>query len=293
MNQAASKPVLPKEKAPGLTIGAKLIITFLGFIALLAGLLVFTYQKYVPPLVNDQIAQRTYAITQSFASAVLDPVVTRNYLRVNKIAEVTVKLPDVAYVAVINAKGIAIAGLFGDMEKFSKDFSSLVKEKGFPKDLAGQNRLAKGQTESRKELMVGGQKVFEIAVPLGESGAEAHIGIFTESVDKALRTTLYPLLILLLVMGVVGAAAIALIAQTVSKPIRQLTEQAHAISMGKLNQTIDIKCGGEVWELARSFSRMQSSIKYALEQLRLKNQAPAPRPAAAPAKPAQPAQPKS
>jgi len=284
MTQTASKPVLPKERAPGLSIGAKLILTFLGFIAVLAVLLVFTYQKFVPPLVNEQIAQRTYAITQSFVSAVLEPVVTRNYLRVNKIAEVTVQLPDVAYVAVVNRKGIAIAGLFGDLDRFSKDFSELVKAKGFPRELALQNRLADGQKEGRSELNVGGQKVFEIAAPLGESGAEAHIGIFTESVDQALRATLYPLLILLLVMGVAGAAAIALIAQTVSKPIRQLTEQAQAISMGKLNQAIDIKCGGEVWDLARSFSRMQSSIKYALEQLRLKNQGAA-RPQSAQAAP--------
>ncbi len=244
----------------------------MGFIALLAVLLVFTYQKYVPPLVNEQITQRTYAITQFFASSALEPVMTRNYLRVNKIAEMTAKLPDVAYVAVVNKKGIAIAGLFGDLDRFSKDFSSLVKEKGFPTDLVAKNRVAEGQKESRRELTVGGQRVFEIAIPLGETEAEAHIGIFTESVEQALRGTLYPLLILLLVMAVVGTGAIALIAKTVSGPIHQLTEQAHAISMGKLNQTINIKCGGEVWDLARSFSRMQSSLKHMMEQLQPKNQ---------------------
>lgn len=271
MTQSASEPVPSKVKAPGLTIGAKLILTFVGFIALLGVLLVFTYQKYVPPLVNEQIVQRTYAITQSFVSAVLEPVVTRNYLRVNKIAEVTAKLPDVAYVAVINKKGIAIAGLFGDLDRFSKDFSTLVTEKGFPKDLATKNQIAAGQKESRRELTIGGQRVFEIALPLGVTESEAHIAIFTESVEKALRNTLYPLLILLLVMGAVGTAVIALIAKTVSGPIRQLTEQAHAISTGNLEKSINIKCGGEVWELARSFSRMQSSIKYMAGRLQKKS----------------------
>jgi methyl-accepting chemotaxis protein len=272
MNQSASEPVLSKVKAPGLKIGAKLILTFVGFIIVLAVLLVVTYQKYVPALVNEQIVQRTYAITQSFVSSVLEPVVTRNYLRVNKIAEVTAKLPDVAYVAVVNKKGVAIAGLFGDLDRFSSDFSTLVKDKGFPKDLATQNQVAAGQKESRRELTVGGQRVFEIAMPLGVTEAEAHIAIFTESVEKALRSSLYPLLILLLVMGVVGTAVIALIAKTVSGPIRQLTEQAYAISTGNLGETIHIKCGGEVWELARSFSRMQSSIKYMSGHMRQKNQ---------------------
>ena len=272
MNQTAPEPVLSKIKVPGLKIGAKLILTFVGFIILLAVLLIITYQKYVPALVNEQIVQRTYAITQSFVSAVLEPVVTRNYLRVNKIAEVTAKLPDVAYVAVINKKGVAIAGLFGDLDRFTKDFSTLVKDKGFPSDLVTKNEVVAGQKESRRELTIGGQRIFEIAMPLGVSEAEAHIGIFTESVEKALRSTLYPLLILLLVMGVVGTAVIALIAKTVSGPIRQLTEQAYAISTGNLNQTIQIKCGGEVWELARSFSRMQSSIKYMSGHLQRKNQ---------------------
>jgi methyl-accepting chemotaxis protein len=272
MNPTAAKTAQPKEKVPGLRISTKLILTFLGFITLLGILLVFTYQKYVPPLVNEQIAQRTYAISQSFSSAVLESVLTRNYLRVNKIAELTAKLPDIAYVAVINKKGIAIAGQFSDLNRFSSEFSALIKEKGFPKDVIGLNRLTEGQKESRKELVVGGQRVFEIALPLGESDAEAHIGIFTENIEKALRNTLYPLLILLAVMGVAGTGAVALIAKTVSVPIRQLTEQAHAISTGKITQSIDIKCGGEIWELSRSFSRMQTSIKYIMEQLRVKKQ---------------------
>jgi len=275
MNQTASKAASPKEKVPGLKISTKLILTFLGFIALLGVLLVITYQKFVPPLVKEQIAQRTYAISQSFASAALEPVLTRDYLRLNKIAEITVKLPDMAYVAVVNKKGIVIAGQFSDLSRFSSDFSTLFKEKGFPKDLIGLNRVGTNQKESRKELTVGGQRIFEIALPLGESEAEAHIGIFTENVEQAVRDTLYPLLILLAIMGIAGTGAVALIAKTVSTPIRQLTEQAHAISTGKLNQTIDIKCGGEIWELSRSFSRMQTSIKYIMEQLRKKNQADA------------------
>lgn len=273
MNETASKATSPKEKAPGLKIGTKLILNFLGFIATLVVLLVFTYQKFVPPLVKEQIAQRTYAISQSFASAALEPVLTRNYLRLNKIAETTVKLPDMAYVAVINKKGIVIAGQFSDLSRFSADFSTLVKEKGFPKDIIELNRVGANQKESRKEVTVGGSRIFAIALPLGENEGEVHIGIFTENIEQALRDTLYPLLILLAIMGIAGTGSMVLIAKTVTTPIRQLTEQVHAISTGKLNQTIDIKCDGEIWELSRSFSRMQTSIKYIMEQLRKKNQA--------------------
>ncbi len=268
MSQSASKAVRPDSKVPGLRISTKLVLTFLGVIVLLGVLLFFTYQRYVPPLVNEQIAQRTYAISKSLSSAILEPVITRNYLRVNQVAEITVKLPDVAYVAIINKRGIPIAGQFSDLSRFTPDFAKLVKEKGFPRDLAGDKRMKAGQKEERRDIVVGGQRVFEIAMPLGNSGSEAHIGIFTENIEAQQRAALYPLLILLGVMALVGTGAIILVANTVSKPIRQLTEQAHAISTGKVTTVIDIKGGGEIWELAHSFSRMQKSVQYMMNQMR-------------------------
>lgn len=268
MAQSAATPGSTGIKVSGLTIGTKLILNFLGFIVSLAVLLFFAYQQYVPPLVNQQITLRTSALTEFFASVALEPVVTRNYLRLNKIAEVATKLPDVAYVAVVNKKGFAVAGMFGDLQRFSKDFSGLVNEKGFPVEILAQNRVPEGKHESRKEMTVGGQRVFEIAIPIGEGEAEAHIAIFTDNVEQALRRSLYPLLILLAVMALVGAVGIMMLARTVSKPIRQLTEQAHAISMGQLNQNINVQGSGEIGALARSFARMQSSLKHMLGQIK-------------------------
>ncbi len=267
MNQPDSKVSEPKTKVPGLKINTKLMLAFLGYIFLLGILLVFLYQRFVPPLVNEQIVQRTFAISKSFSSTVLEPVLTRNYLRVNKVAEITVNLPDVAYVAVINKRGIAIAGQFSDLSRFTSDFAALVKEKGFPKKLVEKIRMTTNQTEEHRDIVVGGQKVFEIAMPLGLSGSEAHIGIFTENVDKELQAALYPLLALLGIMGLVGAVAIMLVAKTVSQPIRQLTEQAHAISIGKIDTSINIKCGGEIWELAQSFTRMQAAVNYMMKKM--------------------------
>ncbi len=268
MNRPASNAIQQESKVPGLRIGTKLVLTFLGFIFLLSISLFFTYQRYVPPLISNQIAQRTYAISKSLSSSIQESVITRNYLRVNEIAEITVKLPDVAYVAIINKRGIPIAGQFSDLSRFSYEFSQLVKEKGFPRELAGAVRMRADQKERRRDLVVGGQKVLEIAMPIGNSGSEAHVGIFTENIDAELQAALYPLLILLGVMAILGMAAIFLVARTVSRPIRQLTEQAHAISTGTIASSLDIKGGGEIWELARSFSRMQTSIQFMMRQIR-------------------------
>lgn len=271
MTQTTVEP--GQEKVPGLSIGTKLVLSFLFFIILLGGLLIAVYQHYVPPLVNDQIELRTDAITKSFASAVLEPVVVRNYLRVNKIAEATAALPDVAYTTVINQRGFPIAGIFGDLDRFDPNFAQLVKQQGFPRDVAEKNRLTSNQAESFKTFTVGGQEILEVAVPLGNTNAEVHVALFTADVKAAVQRTLLPLLILLGVMAVIGTLAMLLIARTVSKPIRELTEQAEAISMGQLNREIVVSGGGEIWQLAHAFSRMQASIKYSLNKLKKLQQA--------------------
>jgi methyl-accepting chemotaxis protein len=69
-------------------------------------------------------------------------------------------------------------------------------------------------------------------------------------------------------MAVFGGITLMLLARTVSRPIRQLSMQAEAISMGKLDEVVDITAGGEIGQLAQSFKRMQTSIRYMVAQLR-------------------------
>ncbi len=262
------------EKAPGLRIGTKLILTFLLFILTMGGALAVVYQRYVPELILTQIQLRTSAIAQQMGAAVLDPLAVRNYLRVNKITEFTAKLPDIAYAAVINSKGVPVAGIFGNLELFDAEFVKTVKADGFPKEVTAQNKLLPGSPASTKELRVGGKSVYEVAVPLGETGAEVHVAIFTDVVKEAVQQSLFPLIITLAIVGLVGIIAMFVVARTVSRPIRQLTEQAHQVSLGELSQDVVVEAGGEIWELAHSFQRMQVAIRYAADQLKRSRQGP-------------------
>lgn len=256
------------EKVPGLTIASKLMIAFFGFILALGILLVLVYRHYVPSLVLEQVNLRAESVTRSFAAAALQPVVERNYLRINKIAEAIAGLPDIAYAAAINPRGIAVAGVFGDLGKFDANFSALVKQTGFPKEIVARNRLPAGQESGQMTFEVGGQQVLDYALRLENTGAEIRVGIFTSGVDRAIDATLVPLFILLAVMTLGGALAVYLVARTVSDPIRKLCEQADYISKGHLDREIEIDAGGEVWQLAESFKRMQASIRYSITQMR-------------------------
>lgn len=265
---ASTRPADAQRRAPGLTIAQKLILTFLVFILILGGVLALVYQKYVPALVTDQIELRVESVARAFASASFNPLVERDYLLVNKIAEDTAKLPDVAYAAAVNAKDIAVAGIFGDLGSFDPNFAALVKQKGFPQEILRGTQLPKAQNSAKTTLKVGGQEIMDYALRLPQTESVIHVGLFTAQVQAAQRATLMPLLIMLGVMAVAGILMLLLVARTVSRPIRQLSEQAERISMGELSDEIDIKAGGEIWQLAESFKRMQTSIRYAVTQLR-------------------------
>lgn len=269
-----SRPRGSAKKAPGLTILAKLMLSFFGFILLLGVLLVTLYQQTVPDLVRAQIDLRAESITRAFAAASLEPVVERNYLRVNRLAESTAQLPGVAYAAAVNERGIPIAGIFGDLDRFDRLFSELVRQKGFPRSIVEETRLPEGTDLQTRVINAGGREILEYAMRLGDTGNEVHVGLFTAEVTESVNESLVPLTVLLVVMALAGAAAVFFVSRTVSVPIRELSEQAEAISMGQLDREIDIRAGGEIRQLAESFKRMQASIKFSVSQLR-RQQAPA------------------
>jgi methyl-accepting chemotaxis protein len=62
-----------------------------------------------------------------------------------------------------------------------------------------------------------------------------------------------------------------LFAQSITKPIRKLTEVADRVSMGELEDTdIEIKSDDEIGDLAESFGRMVVSLRYYMDKLNSK-----------------------
>lgn len=264
------KPQTLPAKKGGLTLGAKLLIMFLSFIVILGSALIYTYLKYVPDLITEQINLRTYSVSSYFSNTVLQPLLLRNYLQINKNTEVVSKLPGVAYATVLNKKGVVVSGLFSNLQRFSPDFIAMVKKEGFPKNLSLQNRIPDGAKKSEKDLTAGGQKIYDVGISIGNTGGEAHVGLFTVDVEKAAHPTIMPLLIILVVMAILGGLGIIFLTRTISGPIKLLTEAAERISLGEIDIAINVKGSGEIGDLAASLERMRFSIKTAIERLRQK-----------------------
>ncbi len=275
---ADSKPVEAEKrtqsrsgkKGRGVPIGVYLFIALtIGFLTI-TGVMAYLYLQYIPDLMNRQVNLRTTDIAISFAGSVKQPLLVRNYLLVNKEAERISRLPGVAYAAVVNKRGIVVAGFFSDLSRFSPEFARQVKEKGFPQVIVRQNQPTADARKKDHIFTLGGQKLHDKAVTLANVGGAVHVGIYISDIDRAIKEVLlapttFSLLGLVLFSGIL---TFFLIARSISRPLQELTDVVNRISLGELDLTVEPSGPREVRELASAFERMQYSIKAALERMR-------------------------
>lgn len=258
------------KKGKAASVGFYLILALtIGFVSIAAAF-AYLYLKYIPQLMNEQIDLRTSAITTVFSGAIKQPLLVRNYLQVNKEAERVSKLPGVAYTAVVNKRGIVVAGFFSDLSRFDQVFSAQVKTEGFPRSVIEKNKIKRGAQEQFARFTVGGQKIQDKVVTLPETGGTVHVGIYISEVEQAIKTALLSPLSLSL-MGAIffgGLIIFLIIARSISRPLVELTEVVNRISLGELDLVIEPKGPKEVRELAVAFERMRYSIKAAMIRLR-------------------------
>lgn len=263
--QSPAPPV--KSSGKGVPLQTILSITFLLSFLLMAGILVVLNNRYIPKLINEQIDLRTAAISKSFSGAVKQPLLIRNYLRVNQEAERVAQLPGVAYASVINKRNIVIAGVFSKPSLFQPTFMDMVTRTGFPQELARKNNLNPNQREKSAEFTIGGQPIYDVAISLGEVGGEVHVGLYTADIQAAVKKTVIPLLVVISILFVFGMIIFTILARNISKPLRDLTEMADRISMGEIDEQILPKGPREVRDLGHSLDRMRISIRGALKRL--------------------------
>jgi HAMP domain-containing protein len=76
------------------------------------------------------------------------------------------------------------------------------------------------------------------------------------------------ILLIVVIFLLLAAAAAVFAAQRLTRPIIELTEASNNISLGQLDQAIQIKSDDEIGQLAEALERMRISLKQALDRLR-------------------------
>lgn len=258
-----------KYASKGIPISVYIFLTLITGFLMVSGAFGYLYFKYIPNIINNQIELRTSAITESFSGVIHKPLLLRNYLQINKEAKRVSQLPGVAYAAVINKKGIAVAGFFSDIKRFDDQFVGKVKVTGIPVTVLSQNKLSSGKSRATARVFMGGQVIYDEVVAIAGTGAEVHVGIYVSEVDEAIRNVLVsPLTFTILgIILVIGFVVFLLLTRAITVPMHELTSVANRISLGEMDLAVKSRGPREMRDLARAFERMRQSIKGAIERL--------------------------
>lgn len=265
--RAVGGPYDTKKPGRGVTIRTYLSMTFLAGYLFTSAVIVVLYWLYVPKLVNEQIDERTAAISKMFSGSVEQYMMVRNYLKINQEAERISQIPGVAYASVINNNGTVIAGVFSQPSLFHSTILEAAKNSGFPKELATKNVLGQNETEKSLEFFFAGQRVYDVAASLRGAEGEVHVGLFISDIQLSVKKSFIPLLISISVLFVMGMISFSLLARFVSNPVQELTEMANRISQGEIDERVDTMGPREIRELSQSLDRMRISVRAALKRL--------------------------
>ncbi len=272
--KAEAKPMLPSV-VPSVAKGRGRPFVFYLLIAAVIGLLVtgssfiFLYFKYVPKLVWQQMELRSLAVATSLKQAVSLPLVRKDYLLVSQATQQAAQLPGIAYTAVVNEKGVVVAGFFHTMNSFESHFSQQVQEKGFPVEVLALNGLKAGAKEGSIRINMGGQPVQDRVLALTEIDGEVHVGLFTTEAETALRQTLLSPLFFVpagLALFFVFLLTV-LINGLITRPAHSLTGTANRISLGELDLAITTEGSREIREMSMALERMRHSVRTSVEKL--------------------------
>ncbi|MDH7480497.1 MAG: diguanylate cyclase [Armatimonadota bacterium] len=172
-------------------------------------------------------------------------------------------------------------------ERFMKadaDILFVVISESSGKTLFAQSRLSKDYNQKNlfgrqssnllrflRTLDLSGGKNFQIVniptmIKPGEMGTIG-VGFGTQTVDMIIEGLQARLLCVFAVAFLVGLVGTISLARAISRPIRQLTAAARAVSSGNLDVTIPIKSADEIGELAGAFNHMVVALKESRDRL--------------------------
>jgi diguanylate cyclase (GGDEF)-like protein len=122
------------------------------------------------------------------------------------------------------------------------------------------------------EGMLGPSSVYALASPLGsrgEPGGESLVISISKAAAARVTSRITSLVFGILVLTVLGAAFLGFqLARAIARPLKELAAGADAIAQGNYEQHIEVRSGGEIGHLARSFNAMAERLSSHVWELR-------------------------
>ncbi len=226
----------------------KISATFSGLILVLGLLVIGIVYYFTSTALQKQVDLRSAAIATNLADAAAGLVSRKSTLELDALVAKYGRLDGVAYAFVQDPKGET---LVSSMQPFPVEL----------KDASG----AAGPSRTTR---VRGKTVYETRSPLldGQLGA-VRVGLWAETIQDDVRSTLLPIIGLIVGCLVLSIALSIILASKMIRPILDLKAIADDISRGRLDTSVTIQSNDEVGELGRSLERMRASLKAAMIRL--------------------------
>jgi HAMP domain-containing protein len=226
----------------------KISTTFSGLILILGLLVIGIVYYFTGNALQKQVDLRSIAIATNLSDAAAGFVSRKSTLELDALVAKYGRLDGVAYAFIQDPRGEVLA-------------SSLQP---FPVELKDDG----GTAASARITRVRGKSVYETRSPLldGQLGI-VRVGLWAETVQDNVRSTLLPIIGLIVACLALGVILSIMLASKTIRPILDLKAVADDISRGRLDTTVSIQTNDEVGELGRSLERMRASLKAAMTRL--------------------------
>jgi len=123
---------------------------------------------------------------------------------------------------------------------------------------------ATGSGSGEKVLEIGDENYLAVTTLLGREEGPRPLAVILQSRDQALapyRRIQTGLLLLGLLAAFAGISGSAVLARTITAPVRKLAEGTHQVAAGNFDYRLDIRTRDEIGELAQSFNVMIRGLR--------------------------------
>ncbi|HEY7217395.1 MAG TPA: HAMP domain-containing protein [Candidatus Binatia bacterium] len=225
----------------------KISATFGGLILVLGLLVIGIVYYFTREALQKQVDLRASAIATNLSDASAGLVSRKSTLELDVLVAKYGRLDGVAYAFIQDPRGEIIV-------------SSMQP---FPAELKDTGGVA-----ASRMTRVRGKSVYETRSPLldGQLGV-VRVGLWAETIQDDVRSTLLPIIGLILGCLVLGVFLSIMLASKTIRPILELKAIADDISRGRLDTSVSIQSNDEVGELGLSLERMRASLKAAMIRL--------------------------
>lgn len=226
----------------------KITTTFSGLILLLGLLVIGIVYHFTGNALEKQVDLRAAAIATNLSDAAAGFVSRKSTLELDALVAKYGLLDGLAYAFIQDPRGEILASSM-------RPFPSELKDAG-------------GASGSSRVTQVRGKSVYETRAPLldGQLGI-VRVGLWVETVQDDVRSTLLPIIGLIVACLALGVILSIMLASKTIRPILDLKAIADDISRGSLDTSVSIQTNDEVGDLGRSLERMRASLKAAMIRL--------------------------